>query len=142
MIIDYNYFITGMTAIPHINDSSDDALSDVAVEIQDKLNFYIRNFEPRFLKMLGMSDVEAEKHLTNDNNESIIASYVYFMYVRDNAMDFISTDNAYTNSSITRRLISCWNLMVDNCRQLALDGKANPPSIDAEIFHYVNPFNL
>lgn len=142
MIINSEYFINGMCKISGLDDKSDGVLTDFSIEKRASVDNYIATYEPLFLQQLGMSVKDAQKHLIGENNTSPIVNYVFCMYARDNALEFVNSEDSFTTEVLNRRLISVFNSMVDKCRQLVVDKVAIPPSLKANIFHKITALGI
>ncbi|MFR1667286.1 MAG: hypothetical protein ACLSVO_03085 [Alistipes sp.] len=159
MLIDYSYFSNPMTRIAGIDQRSDGQASSLSKKLQDEIEAYIRFYEPKFLRMMLGKEL-AEKiderpdivaMLVNlADRSSVIAKYVYFYYQRDHATfntiagEKLKITESSKPVSAQTRLISVWNNMVDECRQIAalMDPYAAAPDYGSAIFEKINMYGL
>lgn len=116
-------------------------------EVQEALQSFIDKYEPKILNVLMGASFYAlfKAGLLEDpiddrwislrdgtDLKQIIANYVYFWYIRNQATQTVgvgevkpSTDNAILTSA-TDKTVRAWNEMVDMCRDFTLDTTIYP----------------
>lgn len=119
-------------------------------EVQENIEAFIAKYEPKILNLLmgvefnalfvaGLIVVSPEVIAvrwsdleSNETLKQIIANYVYFWYMRDQATQTVGMGEAKpkgenaTMVSGTDKSVRAWNEMVDMCREFVLDKTVYP----------------
>lgn len=157
MRISPSFFNNPKTRIAGIDILRDGCPTESAQKIINGINSYIAIYEPRFLrKLIGPNaekilseNADLRDMLVNSNGGySIVAAYIYFFYMRDNATmntmagEKVKVADHSIQTTANNRLATLWNEMVDECRYIAENVQGICPDRSSEIFHKINTFNL
>lgn len=152
-LLNYTYFTCYPTYIAGIDAMSGHEPTMSAKRIIEEVTRYIENLEPKFMcQILGEEMAESAVMDSDIAAElaPIAAKYVYFFYERDHATantlagEKVKTTDQSRIASSQFRLVRLWNDMVRECHVFAKGhcGKGISPDLRADIFDYINAFNL